>query len=65
MSDLASRTQGKRYVVHLNGTGPTALMEALHAAGIRPERVRPADPLWEEVILSLLAGEQREVEERR
>ncbi len=58
MEELASRAPGKRYLVNLNGVTPAAFIEALRAAGIGAENIRPADASWEDVLLELLpAGE--------
>ncbi len=54
MDDLAQRAQGKRYVVNVNGTAPGALIEALKATGIGPDRVQPAEAHWEDLLLASL-----------
>jgi ABC-2 type transport system ATP-binding protein len=61
MEELADRARKRRYVVSLNGTAPAAFSRALEAAGIGPERVRRAEPEWEELLLSL-SGERRKEE---
>jgi len=55
MEGLRKRSGEQRFVVHLNGTPPKTVMDALRQAGVDPGQVRPAQVNWEDVLHGLLA----------
>ena len=60
MERLRRRSGEQRFVVHLNGTPPKTVMDALQQAGVDPGRVRPAEVNWEDVLRGPLAtGDER------
>jgi len=67
MEGLRKRSGEQRFVVHLNGTPPKTVMDALQQAGVDPGRVGPAEVNWEDVLRGPLAtgGERGAGEEAR
>ncbi len=50
LQEMTSRVHGKRFVVHLNGTGEERFQEALRVAGIKPNDVWPAEVSWDDLL---------------
>jgi ABC-type multidrug transport system ATPase subunit len=57
LGDLLRSSSARRFVVTVNGAGPGPLYEALQAAGIGADRIRPAETRWEELLAAALEGE--------
>lgn len=57
VEDLLSG-QGKYFNVHINGTAPSALLDALDRIGIGPERVTAGEPSLEEALSRAIQREQ-------
>lgn len=60
--DLLRSAGERRFVVTVNGAGPGPLYEALRAAGIEADRVRPAETSWEDLLAGALAAERPQEE---
>ncbi len=60
--DLMRKAGERRFVVTVNGTGPGRLYEALQAAGIDADHVRPAETQWEELFADLAVAERSQEE---
>jgi ABC-type multidrug transport system ATPase subunit len=50
LQEMTSRVHGKRFVVHLNGTGEEKFQEALRVVGIKPDNVWPAELSWDDLL---------------
>ena len=57
VEDLASRAPSKRFVVSLNGTSPSALVEALGEIGVKADSISPASISWDELLARVANGE--------
>jgi len=56
LADELGNKSGRRYVVNLNGTAPTAFLSALSDIGVGPERVAAAEADLEELLARELAS---------
>jgi len=57
VEDLASLAPSKRFVVSLNGTTPSALIQALGEIGVKADSISPASISWDELLARVANGE--------
>ncbi len=57
VEELASLAPSKRFVVSLNGTSPSTLIEALGEIGVKADSVSPAAVSWDELLARVANGE--------
>lgn len=63
--ELLSRAPSKRFTVHLNGTSPSAVVEALTAIGVKEESIEHKGTDWEELLALLTEAEEAGTEQGR
>lgn len=63
VEDLASRAPSKRFVVNLNGTSPSALVQALGEIGVKADSISPASISWDELLARVASDESSEADE--
>lgn len=57
IEDLASLAPSKRFVVSLNGTSPSTLIQALGEIGVKADSISPASISWDELLARVANGE--------
>jgi len=57
VEELASLAPSKRFVVSLNGTSPSTLIQALGEIGVKADSVSPAAISWDELLARVANGE--------
>ena len=57
VEDLASLAPSKRFVVSLNGTTPSTLIQALGEIGVKADSISPASISWDELLARVANGE--------
>ncbi len=57
IEDLASLAPSKRFVVSLNGTSPSTLVQALGEIGVKADSISPASISWDELLARVATGE--------
>jgi len=62
VEDLASRAPSRRFVVSLNGTSPSALVQALGEIGVKADSISPASISWDELLAHVESDETKEVD---
>lgn len=63
--ELLSLAPSKRFTVHLNGTSPSAFVEALTAIGVTEESIEHKGTDWEDLLALLTEAEETEPEPAR
>lgn len=63
VEDLASRAPSKRFVVSLNGTSPSTLVEALGEIGVKADSISPASISWDELLAHVASDEPEGADE--
>lgn len=61
--ELLSLAPSRRFTVHLNGTSPSALVEALTAIGVKEESIEHRGTDWEDLLALLTEAEEAGMEQ--
>jgi ABC-type multidrug transport system ATPase subunit len=63
IEELASRASSRRFVVSLNGTSPSKLVQALGEIGVKADSISPASISWDELLARVANDEVEEAGE--
>lgn len=64
MTELLQRRTSKSFIVNLNGDSVESFHRALAGAGVSPNRIRPVDGTWDDLIMDVIGSEAREGRQR-